>query len=165
MKTSVRILLTGITLGSLTALPALAQGQPNRQNRPDRPERPNRPDREEILRRFDADGNGVLCEAERANARKTMQEERMKQREIRRQERIDAGLPVGPGREEILARFDADGDGVLNETERATARETLRRERQARQTERRDDAKANRPERPDRPDRPDRPERPNRPDR
>ncbi len=182
MKTSFRKILTGLTLGSLCALSATAQDQ--RQPRPEQPrqrpqaerpraERPNwaeRPSREEMLRRFDADGDGVLSEEERATARETLRKERQaRQQEPQQEPRGGARperpeRPERPSREEMLRRFDADSDGVLSEEERATARETLRKEHQARQQETRGDARPERPERPDRPERPERPDRPERPE-
>jgi Ca2+-binding EF-hand superfamily protein len=74
-----------------------------------------------LLERFDDNGDGELDEAERAEVRATigpMLRERM-QREGGR----------GEGRHHrhafkrhVLERFDADGDGTLNETERAAAK-------------------------------------------
>jgi hypothetical protein len=130
MKTQIRSILTGIAFGSLCALPALAEADAQRP-RPNRAERPNPPNREEMLRRFDANGDGVLCDQERATARETMRKERQERRANQQgQNRPDQ--PGRPDREEMLRRFDADGDGVLSEEERATARETLRRERMER---------------------------------
>jgi len=37
----------------------------------------------------------------------------------------DAQRPQAPNRAEIIAKFDADGDGILNETERQAAREAM----------------------------------------
>ena len=69
-------------------------------------ERPNRrgADRQELLKRFDKNGDGRLDEEERAAARN------------RRGKR-------GKGRfAEVLKKFDKDGDGKLNDEERAQAR-------------------------------------------
>jgi len=67
---------------------------------------------------------------------------------------------------EMLKRFDADGDGVLNEEERTSARAARQAEAQKRREEtraRRESAGVERPARPERPERPDRPDRPERP--
>jgi Ca2+-binding EF-hand superfamily protein len=68
-----------------------------------------------MLKRFDADGDGVLNETEREAMRKAIQARR--------------GGPGGerPDREEMMKRFDADGDGVLSDEERA-AMEAARKE-------------------------------------
>lgn len=56
--------------------------------------------RDEIIKRFDSDGDGKLSLAERSTMRKKMQ-----------------------GRKkELIQKFDADGDGKLNDEERATIR-------------------------------------------
>ena len=58
-----------------------------------------RPSREEIMKKFDKDGDGKLSDEEKAEARKAM--------EARRKEMIE--------------KFDKDGDGKLNEEERKVA--------------------------------------------
>jgi|ETNmetMinimDraft_25_1059894.scaffolds.fasta_scaffold08031_1 Ca2+-binding EF-hand superfamily protein len=73
-----------------------------------------RPSKEEILKKFDADGDGKLNEEERAAAR----EARKKHFE-----------------EEALKRFDKDGDGELSEEERAAAREAAKKRRGGREGE------------------------------
>ena len=85
-----------------------------------------RPGPEEILKRFDADGDGTLSETER----QAMDEAMLKNRDRR-------GGPQGnrPSRDEIMKRFDTDGDGVLSETEREamrTERERMREENRKR---------------------------------
>lgn len=62
---------------------------------------------EEMIRRFDADGDGKLNEEEKAAAKTAMQQRQ------------------GEAREEALKRFDANGDGKLDDAERATAREAM----------------------------------------
>ena len=69
-------------------------------------------DDEEILRRFDKDGDGKLSEEERQAAREAMRDSRR------------ARPPFE--REEMLKQFDKDGDGELNDEERRTMRETMR---------------------------------------
>lgn len=64
--------------------------------------------RDEVMQRFDTDGDGELNEAERAAARA--------QWEARAAE----------GRRLLVRRYDRDGDGELNEEERQAARSELR---------------------------------------
>lgn len=77
-----------------------------------------RPSREEILKKFDTNGDGQLDEGERAK----MREEFLKNRPegARRGEGRGEGRP---SREEILKKFDTNGDGQLDEAERAKMRE------------------------------------------
>lgn len=58
-----------------------------------------RPSREEVMKKFDKDGDGKLSEDERAEARKAMEARRA----------------------EMIEKFDKDGDGKLNEEERKAA--------------------------------------------
>lgn len=76
-----------------------------------------RPDREEMKKKYDADGDGILSEAERNK----MREETGGRR----------GGPRGPGggkdggrpdREEMKKKYDTDGDGTLSEAERDAMR-------------------------------------------
>lgn len=107
--------------------------------------------REEVLKKFDKDNDGKLSDDEKAEARKSMEEQFAKRREemtkkfdkdgdgkLSDDEREalrkefggrgpggrgrGPGGPGGPGREEFLKRFDKDGDGKLSEEERAAAR-------------------------------------------
>ena len=66
--------------------------------------------KEKMLRRFDANGDGVLDEDEKAKAR-----EAIRQRHLRRQK--------------MLERFDVNGDGRLDEDERSKMPEEFRRRR------------------------------------
>ncbi len=68
---------------------------------------PGRKLHDEIVKRFDHDGDGKLNEVERAEARKAGDELRARFKQHR---------------EEILARFDKNGDGQLDETERQDLR-------------------------------------------
>jgi hypothetical protein len=64
--------------------------------------------REQMIARFDANGDGVLDETERATAREAAQK------------RGGPGGPAGPAmREHFMKRYDADGDGSLSEAEKA----------------------------------------------
>tara|TARA_B100000035_G_scaffold192911_1_gene164633 strand:+ start:500 stop:964 length:465 start_codon:yes stop_codon:yes gene_type:complete len=68
-----------------------------------------RPPREEVMKKFDKDGDGKLNEEEKAELRKKMAER-------------GAGRKVPPF---ILEKFDKDGDGKLSEDERAEARKAM----------------------------------------
>ena len=75
-----------------------------------------RPTREQILEKYDTDGNGELSEEEREVIkadRENMQGKRGGQNGPR------------PSREEMIKKFDADGNGELSEEERQAAREAM----------------------------------------
>jgi|GEM_PF-1895036 len=121
-------------------------------------------DRAEVIKEFDADGDGVLNEPERQAAHETMRQRMHAQmfdrfdtngdgqlsreewqaahREARSFGPPDArrGRPGGDRfRGEMLERFDANGDGQLNDTERQAARgafEQRREQMRARMLER-----------------------------
>lgn len=65
--------------------------------------------REEVLRRFDANHDGKLDEAERAAAR-----------EAWKKEHPEAAAHMEKRRQEMLQRFDRNGDGKLDAAERKT---------------------------------------------
>lgn len=81
-----------------------------------------RPSREEMLKKFDKDGDGELNEEERQAMREAMGGR--KDAPGGKGERGAKGEGSGnrPSFEEILAKYDADGDGKLNEEERKAAR-------------------------------------------
>ena len=82
-----------LALGVCVVQPALAQ----------------RPNREEIIKKFDKDGDGKLNEDERAEARKAWQ------------------ARSGGGRwAEIIKKYDKDGDGKLSDEEKAEAKKARR---------------------------------------
>lgn len=108
--------LIAATLFLATGLTAVAQ---------DKSPQPDEARRESILKQFDRDGDGKLSPAERAAAREAMQKMRKGPR--------PGGPGFGPmgkggprdpvfGRGYMVGKFDADGDGKLNETERAAAK-------------------------------------------
>lgn len=81
----------------------------------------HRPRREEVLKRFDKDGDGELNKWERKEMEKAM--------ERRREHQGDRG-PEGrrgehPTREEMKKRFDKDGDSKLNKEERRALKKTV----------------------------------------
>ncbi len=72
-----------------------------------------RPDREQMMKKYDHDGDGHLSDEELDRLRK---------------DRAAARAEHGgkhPDREEIMRRFDQDGDGQLSEEERAALREEM----------------------------------------
>ena len=77
-----------------------------------------RPSREQVMQRFDVDGDGQLRETERAALCAEMGKRK-------------GGHPNGerPSREEMMKRFDADGDGQLNEAERVALHKAVREHR------------------------------------
>lgn len=98
--------ITTLTILLGTCLIAGAEGRPDRAGgsggpvRPDNRVRPMDPS-PEMLKKFDADGDGKLSEAERAKMRETIEQQH----------------------KEKLKQFDTDGDGQLSEAERAKMRE------------------------------------------
>jgi len=90
-----------------------------------------RPDREQmraaIIKRFDKDDDGKLSDEERAAARKAFEERRGGGERNRGPRgggpRADHGRPDREKmRAEMLKRFDKDGDGKMNDEERAEMR-------------------------------------------
>ena len=98
-----------IFTATLFALPAPAQTEPTPEKA--RPQRAGEmgPRMQEMIKRFDKDGDGKLSEEEKAAAHAEMRKE-------------GGGRPGGGRmREEIIKRFDKGGDGKLNDAERAAA--------------------------------------------
>ena len=101
--------------------------------------RPNFPSREEMIKKFDSDGDGKLSDQEREKARKQMPGKGRKlppevlkkfdkdgDGELNDEERADARAQFEKRKAEALEKFDADGDGKLNLTERRKAMEAFR---------------------------------------
>ena len=120
MKTSV-LIKAGMGLALLGAV-SLAEAKPaeGEQGKGDK-QGHQRPSREQILEKYDADGNGELSESERAALKADREQMQGDQKSGKR------GGPSGerPSREEMIKKFDADGDGQLNEAERTAAREAM----------------------------------------
>ena len=84
------------------------------------------PNKGALIKRFDKDGDGTLNDSEQAAAHEAMAK-------LRGQGGAGA-LPGGSGEErkprvdkkELLEKFDADGDGKLNEEEHAKAAEEFK---------------------------------------
>ena len=84
--------------------------------------------REEMTEKFDTDGDGKLNEEERAAMFEATGKEAPQGRKGQGgpEGKSGKGQRMSPEqREKMLEEFDADGDGKLNEAERATARETM----------------------------------------
>ncbi len=93
----------------------------------------DRPNKEEILKKFDKDGDGKLNEEEKAQARKTMTANRRVppfvlekfdkdgDGELNDEEKAEARKAMEERRKEMIGKFDKDGDGKLNEEERKAA--------------------------------------------
>lgn len=140
-----------ILLGSAGANELCAQEKAPRDQRPDREAM-----RQQVLERFDLDGDGQLNQQEREAmhaARSKRSQEQGAQRQGRsqgqdraqgrrrgaqgqegqrgqggqRRQRAEQGHR--PTREQVLQRFDADGDGQLNKAERQTMHQAMQQQR------------------------------------
>ena len=95
-----------------------------------------RPSREEVMKKFDKDGDGKLNEEEKAELRKQMAERGAGRKippfimqkfdkdgdgKLSQDERAEARKAMEARRAEMIERFDKDGDGKLNEEERKAA--------------------------------------------
>lgn len=91
--------------------------------------------REHLVQKFDANKDGKLDEQEKAEMEKFI--------EARRQQRGARGEKQGrrghgargeghPGREEFMKKFDKNGDGQLDDEERAAMRKAIQEHRRAR---------------------------------
>jgi len=74
-----------------------------------------RPSKEEILAKFDTDGDGELSETEKAAAKAFK----------------EANKGSRPSKEEMLETYDTDGDGELSSDEKKAMREAIKAERDA----------------------------------
>ena len=70
--------------------------------------------REEMMKKYDTDGDGQLSEAERVALREARGGQGGKGK---------GGKGQGGNREELMKKYDTDGDGQLSEAERAVLRE------------------------------------------
>ena len=115
-----RIFTVLFLFSAIWAQPAFSQGERGRREDPF--------DREEMIRRFDADGDGELNGAEREKMRdfilESLQERPGGDRPAQPPQGAPGGRGAGPGRQDlkVVAQFDKDGDGKLNDEERAKAR-------------------------------------------
>jgi Ca2+-binding EF-hand superfamily protein len=122
-----RLLPLGLLSAALCAIPALAQTE----TKPDaaKADRSGQMEkrRQEMLKRFDQNGDGKLDDEEKAAMKEAMKQERGPRGSG------DIGSLGGPGqpddpagrmdrfRQEMLKRFDKNGDGKLDEAEQAEA--------------------------------------------
>lgn len=91
--------------------------------------KPAGPDRAEMMKQFDANGDGQLDQTEREAVRKHMESTRG---DTGGRGQGAQGGRGGQGRgPNPMAEFDADGDGKLNDSERAAMREGLQSNEQA----------------------------------
>ena len=96
-----------------------------------------RPSREEIIKKFDKDGDGKLSDEEKAELRKKMAERSGGGRKLppflmkkfdndgdgklSDEEKAEARKAMEARRKEMIVKFDKDGDGKLNDEERKAA--------------------------------------------
>ncbi|WP_298859535.1 EF-hand domain-containing protein [uncultured Gimesia sp.] len=80
-----------------------------------------RPNREQILKKFDKDGDGKLSEAERSAAREARSKGKGTQGPGGKGKGKQGKGGKGFNWEEMLKKFDKNGDGKLDETERKAA--------------------------------------------
>lgn len=126
-----------IVIASALLAAAYAQApEGEAKKRPPHDERPphDGPSREEIIKKFDKDGDGKLNDEEEAAARAAMQAKRAGM-EGKYKEMLAKFDKDGDGKlsederkamkKEMLAKFDKDGDGELNEQERKAMREAM----------------------------------------
>ncbi|MEK9632957.1 MAG: EF-hand domain-containing protein [Opitutae bacterium] len=105
MKKFLTLLTAGILAFGLNAKPEREGGKKGGP-----PE--GRPSREEVMKKFDKDGDGKLSEEEKAELRKAIAQR--------------GGRPGGRRPPpELMKKFDKDGDGKLSESERAELRKTM----------------------------------------
>jgi len=144
MKTFTTILLSGLFAVSIAqaesaaGVPCDKDGADSAQQRPDRQgkgeRQGNRPSREQLLERFDSDGDGQLSDTERQAAREFRQQAMMLRRfdgdgdgSLSADEQAQADAFIAERQARVLERFDADGDGILSDEERQQARQAMRR--------------------------------------
>lgn len=86
-----------------------------------------RPSKEEMIKKFDKDGDGKLSEEEKAEIRKRIPQMLVKKFDkdedgkLNDEERAEARKAMEARKKEVLAKFDKDGDGKLNPEERKAA--------------------------------------------
>ena len=97
----------------------------------------SRPSREEIIKKFDKDGDGKLNDEEKAELRKKMavrsgggrklppflmkKFDKDANGKLSDEEKAEARKAMEARRKEMIGKFDKDGDGKLNEEERKVA--------------------------------------------
>ena len=88
-------------------------------------DRPGRPSREEVMKKFDKDGDGKLRDDEKAEIRKAMANRKPPAHILEKFDKNGDGKLCDEEKAEIrkqmIAKFDKDGDGKLNPEERKAA--------------------------------------------
>ena len=116
------LILTIFAVFCVSSSFAQNRDKPNRPKGPQVAPAPDRPSREEMLKKFDKDGDGKLNKAEQAALREGLA--KLRGQGGRGPGRGDRKPPV-----QILEKFDKDGDGELNEEERGAMREEFAKRR------------------------------------
>ena len=126
-----------VLTASMALLVPLAMASLSSAQERERPRGPNPEMRQKMIEKFDKDGDGKLNEEERAAAREFMQERRARRDgEGGPPWARDGERPQGPNpemRQKMIEKFDKDGDGKLNEEERAAARKFMQERRAQRE--------------------------------
>ena len=134
MKKFLTILATVMLACGLSAKPERPEREGGKKGGP--PE--GRPSREEMIKKFDKDGDGKLNDDEKAELRKAMASkggpggrrlpphllkkfDKDGDGKLSEDERAELRKGMEARRKEFMAKFDKDGDGKLNEEERKAA--------------------------------------------
>ena len=116
-----KLLLTLLTVFSL------AFGLTAKPEKGSKGDRSGRPSREEMMKKFDKDGDGKLSDDEKAEIRKAMANRKPPAHILEKFDKDGDGKlsddEKAEIRKEMMARFDKDGDGKLNPEERQAAME------------------------------------------
>ena len=114
-----------LTFVSLIFLTIGLVAKPEKKGKGDRPARPSK---EEIIKKFDKDGDGKLSEEEKAEIRKSMANRKPPSHIIEKFDKDGDGKLCDEEkaaiRKEMMAKFDKDGDGKLGPDERKAAMAT-----------------------------------------
>ena len=112
-----------LLLAATILAPLALQAQDSKEDKAPKRERKGPP--AEVIAKFDTDGDGKLDETERKAAMEARKAE-MKAHHEEMLAKYDTDKDGKLSKEErkvaMIAQFDADGDGVLNETEKAAAK-------------------------------------------
>ena len=114
-----KLLLTLLTVFSL------AFGLTAKPEKGSKGDRSGRPSREEMMKKFDKDGDGKLSDDEKAEIRKAMANRKPPARILEKFDKDGDGKlsddEKAEIRKEMMAKFDKDGDGKLSPDERKAA--------------------------------------------
>ena len=116
-----KLLLTLLTVFSL------AYGLTAKPEKGGKGDRSGRPSREEMMKKFDKDGDGKLSEDEKAEIRKSLGNRKPPAHILEKFDKDGDGKlcenEKAEIRKEMMAKFDKDGDGKLSPEERKAAME------------------------------------------